>query len=208
MFISQFAYISDNIMTLNGEVILEENTENINDFLLKIYRNFQISYPKFYKMDELSKLAFLATELLLKDNSQASTSVVIGNNSSSILADLQHQNLINDPINPVASPAIFVYTLPNIMIGEICIRNNINGENALLLMKEFDAQQLSLYAKTLLDSELSERCIVGWVEARPDFYETFFCLIEPQPTQESIIFSKESLAQLYENCCSESFVLF
>jgi hypothetical protein len=194
-------------MTLNGEVILEENTENINDFLLKVYRNFQINYPKFYKMDELSKLAFLATELLLKDNFQASTSVVIGNNSSSILADLQHQNLINDLINPVASPAIFVYTLPNIMIGEICIRHNINGENALLLMPEFDAQQLNLYAKTLLDTNLSERCVIGWVEARPDFYETFFCLIEPQSGKESIIFSEESLAQLYESCCSESFVL-
>ena len=36
-------------------------------FQLLIYQYFELNYPKFYKMDNLSKLGWLASEVLLKD---------------------------------------------------------------------------------------------------------------------------------------------
>ena len=46
------------------------NKENLNkvDFLKSAYKHYGINYPKFYKMDNLCKLAFVASELLLKSN--------------------------------------------------------------------------------------------------------------------------------------------
>jgi hypothetical protein len=43
------------------------------EFSKKAYHHLGLSYPKFFKMDNLSKLAFLGAELLLK----ASTMTVI-----------------------------------------------------------------------------------------------------------------------------------
>ncbi len=41
------------------------------DFLLSGYQHFGFQYPKFYKMDQLSKLGWLAAELLLSDGFDA-----------------------------------------------------------------------------------------------------------------------------------------
>ena len=40
------------------------NEQNLTD----LYRRYVGDYPKFFKMDGLSKLGFVATEMLLKEN--------------------------------------------------------------------------------------------------------------------------------------------
>jgi hypothetical protein len=46
-----------------------ENFVNFATFIKALYKKETISYPKFYKMDNLSKLGFLGAEMLLRDNS-------------------------------------------------------------------------------------------------------------------------------------------
>src|SRR5205085_1455803 len=126
-----FCRISGGKINLNHSIVHTDDQEDPAAFLKASYKHFQLNYPKFYKMDKLCQLAFLTSELLLKDNkitdkySKEDISIVIENSSSSLEIDTEHQTTISDSTNYFPSPAVFVYTLPNILIGEIAIRNLI-----------------------------------------------------------------------------------
>ncbi len=122
------------------------------DFLLSVYQHFDLQYPRFYKMDNQSKLGWLASELLLKGNFHPAgyrpedIAVVLSNANSSLDTDYKYMDTVAD----IPSPSVFVYTLPNIMIGEICIRTKFKGENAFFLFEAFDAGFLERYVHDLL----------------------------------------------------------
>ena len=86
-------------------------------------------------MDNLSKLGWLASEVLLKNSFDKENyqpeeiGIVLANANSSLDKDIKYWESVQD----MASPSLFVYTLPNIVIGEICIRNHFKGENALYI---------------------------------------------------------------------------
>ena len=76
----------------------------------------------------------MASELLLQAEGaerfvpREDRAVVFFNRSASLQADTAYQATIQDPDNFYPSPAAFVYTLPNIVTGEIAIRNKYFGE--------------------------------------------------------------------------------
>ena len=113
----------------DGEIVFKNTGAVLADFLLSVYQNFQLNYPKFYKMDNLGKLGLLASETLLKDNFEKENytaeevGLVLANSNSSLDDDIKYFDSVKD----IASPSLFVYTLPNIVIGEICIRNHFKG---------------------------------------------------------------------------------
>jgi 3-oxoacyl-(acyl-carrier-protein) synthase len=119
---------------LNGSIVIKKEVVDPSEFLKSSYRELKISYPKFFKMDNLCKLAFLSAEVLLKDAglssryTPAETGLIIQNASSSLETDEKHQESISDRGNYFPSPSVFVYTLPNIMTGEIAIRHKIKGK--------------------------------------------------------------------------------
>ena len=63
--IQSYIKIENNEIVLNGTSVFKTEPTDFADFAKKAYRNFEIQYPKFFKMDALSKLAFLGSELLL-----------------------------------------------------------------------------------------------------------------------------------------------
>ena len=140
--------------------------------LVQFYRALNINYPKFHKMDNLSKLGFLGAEVLFDGGEQTeSTSVVFGNLSSSLESDRVFQESLND----IPSPAQFVYTLPNIVVGEICIRHKIQGENSFLLTSQFDSQALIDAIVQSLVFGGADQCLSGWIECiNDDFYGFLF----------------------------------
>lgn len=153
--------ISKQGVTLNGKLVF--TFENEEDKLEAIYKAFDIQYPKFFKMDEVSKLCFLTTELLLKDVDitsivQERRAVLIETKEGCIKADEDYFNSMQTS----PSPAQFVYTLPNVMIGEICIRHKIKGENYCLIADSFDFEKQLILIDTLLSNRASF-CIHGWV---------------------------------------------
>src|ERR1700722_15801267 len=89
-------------------------------FLPALYAHFNWQYPKFFKMDNLSKLGWAAPELLLEGWGAAAfpseaVAVVLSNANSSLDTDYKYTETTRD----IPSPSVFVYTLPNIVIGEI-----------------------------------------------------------------------------------------
>ncbi len=157
--------IMDGEVLKDGAVDFSDDQKEINVFLKRVYKFYGIGYAKFYKMSPLSKLGFLASELLLKDIDLSGTapekvSLIIANASSSLHTDAIYQETIgNKP-----SPAIFVYTLPNILIGEICIRNEFRGEGIFFLQEQFDRAFVFEQAENVLKSGNSEICLAGWVD--------------------------------------------
>lgn len=162
-------------LAFNGlEFLSNGQKAPFNAFAKEVYYKLAPSYPKFFKMDELCKLAFLTTELLLKDTKisghaeGSDIALIIGTKDSSIASDRKHVAAIQDKEAFFPSPAVFVYTLPNIMLGEICIRHQITGENTCFIMDSPDTDFIYQYVVQLFEKERYSSCIAGWVNFNND----------------------------------------
>ncbi len=199
-YITASCIISNNIIYKNEKNIFENKGVNPADFFLLAYKYFGLNYPKFYKMDNLSKLGWLAAEILLKDDFVAggykpeSIGVVLSNNNASLDTDIKYYETAKD----IASPALFVYTLPNIVIGEICIRHNFKGENAFFIFDKFDAGFIQQYVGNLINNNILQSCICGWVELLGNQYKTVLFLVEKNKAIKNNLFTTENINKIYQ----------
>jgi len=191
--------IRDQVIYINSKPVFQNKELPISGFLDKAYQHFDIRYPKFYKMDNLSKLGLLCTDIMLKENFKAGnyqpdeTGIVLMNASASLDTDIKYYKTVSD----IASPALFVYTLPNIVIGEICIRNNFKGENAFFVFKQFDATFMTGYVNNLFDSNVIQACICGWIELLEENCSLVLLLVEKQKANHSITFTEDNINKIY-----------
>jgi hypothetical protein len=163
---------------VNGQVLHEVHATSPKAFLEEVYAASAIAYPKFYKMDTLSQLGFLATEFLLGgrrlDYSPGDVGLILSNANASLDTDRRYYKTVAD----MASPALFVYTLPNIVIGEICIRNGFKGENAFFVFRQFEPTFIHQYVDGLLAEGALQACICGWVDVLGPAYDAALFLVE------------------------------
>jgi hypothetical protein len=189
--------ISRNKIFKNGQLVFELPGSS-EEFLNAVYAHYEISYPKFHKMDQLCKLGFLTTELLLKDighsnkYGETETGLVLSNANASLDVDLKYVKTIQAG----ASPALFVYTLPNIVIGEISIRHHFKGENAFFVFKQFDGNFIVEYVNGLFENNLIKNCICGWVDILKEDYRALLFLVETDSPENAITFTADNLNQL------------
>ena len=147
-----------------------EHKEKGSALLTELYRNNVGDYPKFFKMDTLCKLGFIASELLLNAEGNRTfepredRAVILYNRNSSLQADTHYQSTIQDPENFFPSPAAFVYTLPNIVTGEIAIRNKYFGETSFFVIENRDAKIISDLLLNAFQDPQTESIINGFVD--------------------------------------------
>lgn len=175
--------ISDKEVLVNQESILHNSTENVQEWLSTIYHHIGLQYPKFFKMDRLCKAGVLGAELLLKDYAynqetvKADWCIILMNAASSLDNDRHYQETISED-NYYPSPAVFVYTLANIVTGEIAIRHKIGGESSFYVMPDFDEELMRelLIQSYNADPELTH-IIYGWVNVDQDLCDVrmFLC---------------------------------
>ncbi|MGZ3874016.1 MAG: hypothetical protein ACXVJD_13925 [Mucilaginibacter sp.] len=198
-YITSSCSISENSVFKNGIRLFENQGTDVSGFLLSVYQHFAFNYPKFYKMDNLSKLGWLAAELLLKDDfhqyryQPEEIGVVLANSNSSLDNDLKYSDTLKD----IPSPSVFVYTLPNIVIGEICIRNNFKGEHTFFIQERFDAGFIAQQVNYLLDHDILQACICGWVDVLERHYKATLFLIEKKKEEKSLLFSAENIERIF-----------
>ena len=172
--ILKYAELNMNKATSNGQLIFDnKNKLPFKEYIRGVYKALGLKYPKFFKMDELCQLAVITTEMLLGEGSDYSgehTALILGNKNSSLVSDTNHYATISSEENYFPSPAVFVYTLPNIMLGEICIKHKITGENSCFMMEELDAKFLYEYASQLFKVEEYKHCITGFVDYEEEEY--------------------------------------
>jgi len=197
--ITSHCIISNNVVYGNGKTVFENKGADVGAFVLSAYQFLEVKYPKFYKMDNLSKLGLLASEVLLKDSGisekykEQEVGIVLTNSNSSLDADIKYY----DQAKTIASPALFVYTLPNIVIGEISIKNKFKGENAFFVFEQFDATFMHQYVAYLLNNNILQACICGWVDVLKEDYQVVLYLVEGAAGQTSVPFTVQNLNDIY-----------
>ena len=187
-----YTLVTDTSVLVNGRALGHESTGAA--MLTELYRAHVADWPKFFKMDTLSKVGFLASELLLTERGEerlsgeeytSSRAVVLFGTTASLCADKNYQETIQDQGNYYPSPALFVYTLPNIVTGEIAIRNHYRGETSFYVLDGYDAKTMAFNIQCAFQDSVTESVLAGWVDSHAnDDFRCFFTLLERDPVQD------------------------
>ena len=150
---------------MNGEDIAWGASDR--GILYDLYQKYAKGYAKFYKMDTLSQLGFIAAEILLQHypltpQQHDDCAIMFGNSCASIKNDKDYLQTISDPNSYYPSPSLFVYTLPNIVTGEIAIRHKLYGETCFYVLE--NKEQLFELADHQLRLMHINAALIGWVE--------------------------------------------
>lgn len=197
--ITSYIVLRGHQIILDGEVIFENKEAAAPGFLQAAYEHFEISYPRFFKMDNLCKTAFVAAELLLRGKRLAEkyqpeeTGIIFSNAHSSLDTDLRYEASLAD----VPSPSLFVYTLPNVAIGELCIRHSIKGETACFVFDIFDAAFQAEYVHSLFETGKIKACISGWADYYNGKAEAFFYLAEEKGKENTLKHNAENVNNIW-----------
>lgn len=149
------------------EELGKQEGQEHHSLLTSLYKQMIGNYPKFYKMDGLSRLGFVASEILLnaeKGETDKERAIIFFNHSSSIDSDRNYKESINDKDNYFPSPSIFVYTLPNIVTGEIAIRNHFHGETSFFILPDKDERMMEEILQASCRDDQSKSFLTGWID--------------------------------------------
>ena len=130
-----------------------------------MYRRLGIDYPKFFKMDMLSRLGFIVAEQLLGDygGDLDDAAIILAGRHASLDDDVKYLSTIA-PGNYYPSPVLFVYTLANIVAGEIAIRHGMHGETSFYIADSYDAGWMESEAERIIAEGKSSRVLFGWLD--------------------------------------------
>ena len=146
--------------------------------LTALYRSRVGDYPKFFKMDTACKLGFLLAEELADEprfSPREDRAVLMFSTHGCLCNDRHYEETVQD----FPSPALFVYTLPNIITGEIAIRNKYAGETSAYVLERFDPAVFAALVEQAFQDEVTASALCGWVDCRADDdYTAFAFLVE------------------------------
>ncbi|HSZ71680.1 MAG TPA: hypothetical protein VK750_03320 [Cytophagaceae bacterium] len=210
LIIRNWASVSNKEAVCNGAIKYRFRSEDmVEQKLEQLYRSLDVTYPKFFKMDTQSKLGWLCAEYVCEGGkvfegaSLKEVALVLSNKKSSLDTDEQYFKSLISEGEFLPSPAVFVYTLANIVAGEICIRHGIKGENNFLISERFDAEALFNYVTILFSEELCKQCLVGWVESYQGEMKAMLAFVEATTdVPEERLFTIRNLNQLYQTTAS------
>lgn len=175
----------------------EQEGQEHHSLLTTLYKQMIGNYPKFYKMDGFSRLGFVASEILLNaekgdtdverreeegERLLEERAIIFFNHSSSIASDRNYKESIKDKDNYFPSPSIFVYTLPNIVTGEIAIRNHFQGETSFFILPDKDERLMEEILQASCRDAQSKSFLTGWIDYEDERHfeaELKICRIQP-----------------------------
>jgi len=77
--------------------------------------------------------------------------------------------------------------------GEICIRHHFKGENAFFVMADFDTPFLKQQVDYLLDKNILQASICGWIDVLGQDHRAELFLIEKVKKENTKVFSIENM---------------
>ena len=198
-FITSYCHLDHESCSVNGEVIAERDRESDESWFKQLYKNQEFIYPKFYKMDTLSQSGYLLSEMIKRAQPSLVTSykddeiaMLFANQFSSADSDLRFEKSYKEQGTP--SPALFVYTLPNIVLGEIAILNKWYGENMFAVLPKFAPDFFVNYVQILMSTG-TRAVLCGWLGITGDQVNVFVFLVENRG-QPGMEFNTENLAKI------------
>ncbi len=186
---------------INGKPCLDKPEQGLDSLLQHLVAKYNVFHPRFGKMDRLCQLGFTVSEILIqgieleRKYGPYNIGIILNNSSSSLDTDIRY----NDTVEKIPSPALFIYTLPNILIAEICIRNNFKGEHHFFISKEHDKRLLCSYITDMFAAKRFRACIGGRIEVLKENYCADLFLVEETVSAGCPEFSIENLEKLYKH---------
>jgi len=164
MYIRASSFLSEQGFFLNKElkhVFIEKN------WLKEGYKFARLDYPRFYKMDELSQMTILAAEQLKttgcwKHLSDSGVDLLFANAHASNQTDSKFIESYEKKGNP--SPSLFVYTLPNVAMGELARYYKWHGEQAFFIAPEFGTKNPFAERLYQLAQKNKKEILCMWVD--------------------------------------------
>ena len=137
--------------------------------LTDLYHQYAGDYPKFFKMDTACKLGFLLAEMLVKDDPdrfvpRQDRAVLVFSRNGSLADDKNYAASMED----FPSPALFVYTLPNTVTGEIAIRNKYAGETSAFVLEKYDPEQILDQIIMAFQDRSVRSVLAAWIDCPSD----------------------------------------
>lgn len=172
-------YKTKHEVTVTNQVVMVDGLtlhidETGSQRLTALYKRYIDDYPRFYKMDKLCRLGFVASELLLQSEGLEryiecdNRAIILFNHFSSVLSDKKYQESIQAAEGFFPSPSVFIYTLPNIVCGEIALRNHYHGETSFYILPRISEEQIhEVVSASFLDKSTSTM-ITGWIDYLAD----------------------------------------
>ncbi len=134
----------------------------------EIFKKYLADGSRFFKMDLYSRLAYAGTSLLAKDALEGydpeDVALFVFTQQGSLLADRKHLSTFSNPDEFFPSPAVFINTLPNVVLGEIAVKNNIKGETTLVLLPDRDEAAIQRIMEASLAATRPAVVLCGWVD--------------------------------------------
>ncbi|MDR0194527.1 MAG: 3-oxoacyl-ACP synthase [Myroides sp.] len=199
--ISKWCTVSDETVSRLDQVVFEGEKGDFAAFAKAYYKANEIDYPKFFKMDALSKLAFIGSECLLMDDEfekpSSDIALIFSNTSSSLDTDLKHSESIVDKDSFYPSPAVFVYTLANICLAEVSIKHKLQSENTFFVSPRFDIDLMYAQASYILETNRAKQVLCAWVEYLEGTYQFFGYMVSPYK-QGEVEHTRENIKKIYK----------
>lgn len=151
---------------VNDSTVFSDKSADFGTFIREAFKSRGENNMKFYKMDDLCKLGYVAAAWLLDgiEFGEDECGMVLSGKYGCLDTDMKHQQIIDKEGDAASSPAVFVYTLPNVVAGEISIRHHIKGENTWFWSDDRTMSDLKHYASLMAGASDLRYCIIGHLD--------------------------------------------
>lgn len=151
---------------VNDSAVFSDKSADFGTFIREAFKSRGENNMKFYKMDDLCKLGYVAAAWLLDGTEfgEEECGMVLSGKYGCLDTDMKHQQIIDKEGDAASSPAVFVYTLPNVVAGEISIRHHIKGENTWFWSDDRTMSDLKHYASLMSGASDLRYCIIGHLD--------------------------------------------
>ena len=163
--VSHSVRITGDSLTVDGKPVPVSSTGRT--LLTEIYKEHIGDYPKFHKMDMFTRLVFVASELLIQQEGETKAddrAIILFNSTSSVVADRKHIATTFSKDGFFPSPSVFLYTLPNIVTGEIAIKQGYKGETSLYILDSRNDGLMEQITSSSFSQHGTGSILTGWVD--------------------------------------------
>jgi hypothetical protein len=203
-YINSYCKIDDSQVLVDGQCLIPNDEGDASAWASSIYRELGIQYPKFFKMDTMCKFGFLASELLMRqlgttpEEPKKDWAMLCLNSCSSLDTDRRYQTTIQDADNYFPSPSVFVYTLANIVTGEIAIRHKIQGESSTFIFQNLDSEILHRLGSNALAPDKASNLLCGWIDFEFGHCDVLmFAVSEQKKTDTAMEWTTENIKKCF-----------
>jgi hypothetical protein len=189
MRVISFCKISGHSIVLDGErqPDLESHLQGqmLSEKFDNLFKVMHGDYPRFYRLDDYSKLGIIAAELILRKagldtvTPKPDMGIILHTRSGTLYADSMYAQTIQDILDFNPDPELFARIHSNAVCSDIALRNNITGESAVFLSDGFNYEMFYRMGADVFATDPDvKQLLMGYLECYGSYASAFFCLVE------------------------------